>query len=274
MKFDQIKELKDEKFRRLTGVRKGIFSKMVDILSKADGLKKSKGGRKNKLNLEEQLLMALEYLREYHTYFHIGQNYGISESSAYKAVKWVEDTIVKHPNFALPGCKALMKSDMNYEVVLIDATETPIERPKKKQKFYYSGKKKRHTLKTQIVLDKKTHQVICTDFLNGKKHDFRLFKKFKILIHPKVKVITDTGYQGIQKIHNNSELPKKKSKKNPLTKNDKKNNRRLAAARVVNENVIGMLKRFKIIADKYRNRRKRFGLRFNLISGIYNFELP
>uniref|UniRef100_UPI000A814B4B transposase family protein n=1 Tax=Orientia tsutsugamushi TaxID=784 RepID=UPI000A814B4B len=80
-------------------------------------------------------------------------------------------------------------------------------------------------------------------------------------------------YQGIQKIHNNSELPKKKSKKNTLTKNDKKNNPRLAGARVVNENVIGMLKRFKIIADKYRNRRKRFSLRFNLISGIYNFEL-
>ncbi|WP_371222559.1 transposase family protein [Orientia tsutsugamushi] len=88
---------------------------MVDILRKADGLKKSKGGRnkKNKLNLEEQLLMALEYLRGYRTYFHIGQNYGISESSAYKAVKWVEDTLVKHPNFALPGHKALMKSDMN-----------------------------------------------------------------------------------------------------------------------------------------------------------------
>ncbi|WP_146176453.1 transposase family protein, partial [Orientia tsutsugamushi] len=78
----------------------------------------------------------------------------------------------------------------------------------------------------------------------------------------------------IQKIHNNSELPKKKSKKNPLTKNDKKNNRRLAGERVVNENVIGMLKKFKIIADKYRNRRKRFGLRFNLISCIYNFDLP
>ncbi len=110
MKFDQIKELEDEKFRRLTGVKKGTFSKMVNILRQADGLKKSKGG---KLNLEEQLLMTLEYLREYRTYFHIGQNYGISESSAYKAVKWVEDTLVKHPNFALPGRKALMKSDMN-----------------------------------------------------------------------------------------------------------------------------------------------------------------
>ncbi|SPR11563.1 IS5 family transposase ISOt6 [Orientia tsutsugamushi str. Gilliam] len=112
-------------------VRNGTFSKMVDIFRKADGLKKSKGGRKNKLNLEEQLLMVLEYLREYRTYFHIGQNYGISESSAYKAVKLVEDPLVKHPNFSLPGRKALMKSDMNYEVVLIDATKNPIERPKK-----------------------------------------------------------------------------------------------------------------------------------------------
>ncbi|KJV57450.1 IS5 family transposase ISOt6 [Orientia tsutsugamushi] len=85
-----------------------------------------------------------------------------------------------------------------------------------------SWRKNKLNLKALIVVDKKTHQVICTDFSNGKKHDFRLFKKSKILIHPKVKAITDTGYQGIQKIHNNSELPKKKSKKNTLTKNDKK----------------------------------------------------
>jgi len=86
-------------------------------------------------------------------------------------------------------------------------------------------------------------------------------------------VLTDTGYQGIQKIHANSQLPKKKTKKNPLTKEDKKSNRKLSSDRVLNENVIGMLKRFKIIADKYRNRRKRFGLRFNLIAGVYNYEL-
>ncbi|SPR13486.1 IS5 family transposase ISOt6 [Orientia tsutsugamushi] len=142
MKLDQMKGLGDEKFRRLTGVRKRTFAKMVDILRKADGLKKTKGGRKNKLNLEEQLLMALEYLREYRTYFHIGQNYGISESSAYKAVKWVEDTLVKHPNFALPGRKALMKSDTNYEVVLIDATESPIERPKKNKNSIIQERRK------------------------------------------------------------------------------------------------------------------------------------
>ena len=68
-------------------------------------------------------------------------------------------------------------------------------------------------------------------------------------------------------------MPKKNSKKNPLTKEDKKNNQKLASERVLNENVIGMIKRFKIVADKYRNRRKRFGLRFNLIAGIYNWEI-
>ena len=90
---------------------------------------------------------------------------------------------------------------------------------------------------------------------------------------PAIKTLTDTGYQGIDKLHQNSALPKKKTKKNPLTKEDKKKNRQLSCERVSNENVIGMIKRFKIIAERYRNRRKRFGLRFNLIAGIYNFEL-
>ena len=85
--------------------------------------------------------------------------------------------------------------------------------------------------------------------------------------------MTDTGYLGLKKIHSNTVMPKKKSKYHPLTKNDKINNKKIAKDRVLNEHVIGKIKRFKIVADRYRNRRKRFGLRFNLISGIYNFEL-
>jgi ribosomal protein L35 len=94
-----------------------------------------------------------------------------------------------------------------------------------------------------------------------------------VKIHPEIGVLTDTGYQGLQKLHKNSSMPKKKSKNHPLSKEDKKNNRELSKERVVNENVIGMIKRFKIVCDRYRNRRKRFMLRFNLISGIYNLEL-
>jgi hypothetical protein len=88
-----------------------------------------------------------------------------------------------------------------------------------------------------------------------------------------ITALTDTGYQGLAKIHPNTLMPKKHSKKHPLTQEDKTRNKQLSSERVPNEHSIGMIKRFKIVADKYRNRRKRFGLRFNLISGIYNYEL-
>jgi hypothetical protein len=141
MKYDQIKELDDERFRRLTGVKRSTFEMMIKILIEADKLKKSKGGRKNKLFIEDQLLITLEYIREYRTYFHISQSYNISESAAYKTIKWVEDTLIKDPNFALPGRKALLKSDVEYDVVLIDATEIPIERPKKGKNAFTPGRK-------------------------------------------------------------------------------------------------------------------------------------
>lgn len=115
---------------------------MVLILEQSSKDKKINGGRKNKLSIEDMLLMTLEYIREYRTYFHISQSYGVSESTAYKTVRWIEDTLIKHPDFALPGRKALLKSDVEYEVVLIDATETPIERPKKNKSTFIQGRRK------------------------------------------------------------------------------------------------------------------------------------
>ena len=132
MKQEQIKDLGGEEFRRLTGIKPETFEKMLKILSDADRKKKSRGGRRNKLNLKDQLLVTLEYIREYRTYFHIGKSYDISESTVYKTVRWVEDTLIKHPAFALPGRKELIND--NYDTILIDATETPIERPKKSKR--------------------------------------------------------------------------------------------------------------------------------------------
>lgn len=86
-------------------------------------------------------------------------------------------------------------------------------------------------------------------------------------------MLGDAGYRGMQKIHENVELPHRKTRKKPLIKEKRRENQELMSKRVIVENVIGLLKRFKIIADRYRNRRKRFGLRFNLIAGIYNLEL-
>ena len=100
-------------------------------LKKAKQEQKASGGKPDSLIMEDQLLMTLGYWREYRTYFHIGQTYGRSESQAYRIIKWCEDTLAKSDVFRLPGRKAAVASERQFDVILIDATETPIERPKK-----------------------------------------------------------------------------------------------------------------------------------------------
>ena len=92
MKEEQIKDLGGEEFRRLTGIKPEIFEKILKILADADRKKKARDGRRNKLNLKNQLLVSLEYIRKYQTYFHVGKSYDISESAVYKTVRWVEGT--------------------------------------------------------------------------------------------------------------------------------------------------------------------------------------
>ena len=102
---------------------------MVEILRKGYAEKHRRRGRTSKLSIEDLLLATLEYLREYRTYAHIAASYGIAESNIYRGIKWVEDTLIQDGTFSLPGRKALLKSDTEYEVILLDATESPVERP-------------------------------------------------------------------------------------------------------------------------------------------------
>ena len=124
-----------------------------------------------------------------------------------------------------------------------------------------------------VIIDKKTRKVICVAFCNGKKHDFALYKESGIYVLRRIKIGADSGFQGIAKIHANSATPRKKSKNKPLAKEDKEYNRNLSQERVGNENAIGFIKRYKIVSERYRNRRKRFGLRFTLLAGICNYEI-
>ena len=133
--------MKEKDFRRQTGVKIETYEKMVEIVTAAHITKKARGGRKNKLSVEKMVLMTLEYLREYRTYFHIGKSYGISESYAYKIIKWVENVLIRDGSFALPGKKALLKNEIEQKVILIDATETPIERPKRGKSFTIQERK-------------------------------------------------------------------------------------------------------------------------------------
>ena len=142
MKFEQVKGESADNFRRLTGVKRTTFDVRISILREAEAVLKAQGGKPNKLVIEDRLFMTLEYLREYRTYFHISRSYGISESSCYRNIRWVEDTLIKDGQFSLPGRKALLKSDVDYEVVLIDATESPIERPKENKNTFTPARKK------------------------------------------------------------------------------------------------------------------------------------
>jgi len=124
-----------------------------------------------------------------------------------------------------------------------------------------------------VVVNGANRQVICTAHGRGPTHDFALYKRSRIEPHESLEVLADSGYQGLSKLHAKSKTPKKKPRKAELTDEQKESNRELARRRVVVEHAIRNLKIFRILAERYRNRRTRFSLRFNLIAGLYNYEL-
>jgi len=123
------------------------------------------------------------------------------------------------------------------------------------------------------MVNLRSMEIIATAFGKGSTHDFRLFKESYAGMDHHILFLADTGYLGINKLHTHSQIPAKKSKLHPLTPEQKSANRELARQRIFCEHIIGRLKVFHILSDRYRNRRKRFGLRFNLIAAIYNLEL-
>ena len=127
--------------------------------------------------------------------------------------------------------------------------------------------------KAQVVVVKKTKQIVCTFTGKGREHDFKLFKRSALTVHETIEFKADKGYQGIKQLHANSQTPHRKLPKKELSKEQKAYNRKLASERMTVEHVIGKLKVFRILQERYRNRRKRFGLRLSLIAGIYNYEL-
>lgn len=141
MKYITIKDYPETRFKQTVGVTKATFNAMVETLKEAYRKRHSKhNGRHRKLCVEDMLLAALEYLYEYRTYECIGASYGLSKPNIYKTIKWVEDELIASGLFSLPG-KRVLTDETNIEVIIVDTTETPINRPKKGQKHYYSGKK-------------------------------------------------------------------------------------------------------------------------------------
>lgn len=127
MKYETVKSLNDADFKRSTGVSRRVFDQMLQVVEK----ELRSFGRPPKLSRADQLLLTLMYWREYRTEFHIGLTYGVSEATVCRTVQKIENVLVQSQQFHLPGKKALRPSETAIEVVLVDATEQPIERPEK-----------------------------------------------------------------------------------------------------------------------------------------------
>ena len=123
-----------------------------------------------------------------------------------------------------------------------------------------------------MLVDFQSGEIIALAFSNGKKHDFQLFKESRTHVKAETVLEADTGYLGLAQIHANSLVPKKRSKNHPLSGQERKSNREISRKRIFVEHAIRFVKRFRILSERYRNRRKRFALRFSLIAGICNFD--
>ena len=131
MKYSKVKTLSNDQFKRLVGIQPSTFLEMLDVLKAAEHDKRR--GRPSVLPLEDKLLMTLSYWREYRTLFHVAMTYGIHESSASRIIQKIENVLIKSDKFHLPK-KLPQGEGIDWEVVVVDATEMTVERPKKNRK--------------------------------------------------------------------------------------------------------------------------------------------
>jgi hypothetical protein len=205
--------------------------------------------------------------RSYITQEFVGFLFALDKSRVCRIIQKLEPILAKV--MAISKRKRLSQEEI--ETLIVDATEQPIERPKKGQKPYYSGKKKRHTLKTEIRITRKGRIVHVSKTKPGSVHDFNLHKQESPLPLGS-RAFVDSGYQGLDKLHQETEIPYKATKKKPLDREEKEYNRALSRIRVKVENVLANIKIFRILKDCYRNKRKRYNIKFNIIAGIVNLK--
>jgi len=222
-------------------------------------------GRNAKLALADQVIMLLLYYRSYVTMVFVGHLFGIDDPNVCRMIKRLEPLIARVTTIT----KDRTYTDKDLELI-IDATEQPLERPQKKQKRYYSGKKKRHTVKTEIRIKGNGEIKHVSKSRPGSMHDFELHNQ-EPPVPRDARVYVDLGYQGMDKGHKDTQLPYKR-KKGKLEKDERVYNRALSSFRVKVENILSQIKVFKIASEQYRNKRRRYGVKMNIIAGIVNLR--
>jgi hypothetical protein len=271
--FLTTKSMSPKNFKRDVGISLKHFlevHKKVDttIAEEKERMPMSKRGIKSKMCSEDKLLLTFYYLKKYITFFDLGKMFSISESYAQKIYSKNSDILVKILHV---DSRSVLESDA-IEAIIIDACEQPIERPVKKQKKYYSGKKKAHTIKAQLIVCAVTLKILSVLCAKGTVHDMRILKESKLVIRNGIEKYLDSGYEGIHKFYGNCTIPFKKKKNKSLSKTEKDSNRKLAKKRIHVEHVNRRCKIFRIVKDKYRGKHKGYGKNWNIIAGLVNLR--
>ena len=263
-------------------------------LSRENRKRKVGAGHPFKLQLHERLLMFLVYYRLYITSTLTGVLFDLDQSNVLKDIRKLEPLIKD----VLPTPKKLHEKVKQLQTIeeikamfpelkaFLDATEQEIPRPKnkRKRKTHYSGKKKRHTVKTQLTVNADGLIVHLTQHVKGSMHDYSLFKRSRPHLPDKVLGEGDLGYEGVKKDFPrlNFAVPFKRKgpgrgkrgvKAQELPAEQKAFNKMLAKERVVVEHTNSRVKKFLIWGGEFRNRLKHYDIATEIVSGIVNFRI-
>ena len=258
-------------FLHLTGVSIKEFGELVERIKPDWELireaKKCDGRTSQLPTIEDQILCTLLYYRTYNSQEFLGFLFDLHESNVCRLLKKIEPLMAKKITIV----KDRSLTPEKIMKLITDATEIKIQRPKSGQKKFYSGKKKTHTIKSEMTMSEDGKIIAVSKCYSGKVHDFTIKAEQKPLPRDCEKY-GDLGYQGWQKLASNVILPIKKKKNQPLTKEEKLYNKALASFRVKVEHKFRELKIFRILSGTYRNFRKKLHMRLNIIAGIVNLK--
>lgn len=258
-------------FLRMTGLKIDEFDKISETCSRSWSShmsKKKQSGRPFSIgDLNQQLLCLFLYYRVYTSQIFLGFLFSVDAATICRCINRLEKIVAKKIHIK----KDRQITEEQLKDLLVDCTEQSIQRPKKKQKLYYSGKKKQHSIKTEIHCSLKGEILHVSKSFPGRIHDFSIRKKGPPLLTSS-NAYADSGYQGLADIHHNTFIPYKRSKNNPLTRAQKLYNKALSTIRVTVEHKFRQIKIFQILTQRYRNPLNNYNRKFNIIAGIVNLK--
>lgn len=268
-KFNSAWLLRKKQFRSLTGIEPGRFFQMIVMVrpewERRIGRKNRDGRPWGVGSLEDHLLVLLILYRCHITQDFLACLYGVDKATICRSLQRIE----KSAKRVLGVIKRISVTAEEAQSLIMDCTEQPVQRPSRKQRCWYSGKKKRHTVKNEIIITESGKIAFVSADAPGRVHDIEVRRRGPAL--PKdAHGHADSGYQGYQKDHLALEIPYKRTKKKPLTRDEREYNHALSRFRVRVEHAIARIKRFRILSDRYRYPRMGHIVKLSIVAGIAN----